>query len=166
MADRIRTRIHTISDDAYLITLVPLYDNIVPPDPLTKAYIDSCLINGQYAVLDTNTFNILMGLGVAPNWNKDSRNSKPIVWNAATQKNYYVARLVADARFDEIVSNIDGNIYNLRYINLEKKQKSSTPPDRRDREDIVRSDNGVEPVKDIKDHNAYANYSMPAFQYQ
>jgi hypothetical protein len=159
MTERIRTRIHTISDDGYLITLVPVADGLTVPNPPPKEFVTACMTNHNYVVLETNVFNILMNLGVSPSWNIDTRSNRPIVWNSATQRNYFVARLVADARLDETVTCIDGNNFNLRYINLEKKRKKINPPDRRDREDIVKPDS-VEPIKDIV---TYQNYSQPTY---
>jgi hypothetical protein len=160
MADNnIRTVINAISEDSRLITLVPVVDGLAPPNPPTKAYIDSCLINGQYAILETEVFTLLMNLGVSPNWYLHSQDRKPLCWNAAG-KNMYVARLVADCRYDEQVSCIDKNNLNLRYSNLDKKRKSYNP-ERRDREDIAKSEY-ITPFKSI---SSYQQYGQPEFKY-
>lgn len=160
--DNTRMVINTIAEDGVLITLVPVTD--IPessiPKPITKEFVDNQIKNGtHYAVVETKVFDILMNLGVSPNWYLDNKG-KPIFWNPGTERNHYVVRLVADARADEQVSCIDGNNLNLRSFNLEKTKKTFNPA-KRDRQDITKS----EYTQTFKTLNTYTNYGQPQYVY-
>lgn len=167
MSDVIRTRIHMLDPDSgHPIVLVPLTDGIGAPTftnqstEQIKATLVSLLNSGNYAVVEKTTHDALMNLGLSPYWRPDKRANKPIVWNQATSRWVYVARLVADCRYDETVTTINGNVWDLRYRNLEKKRKHMKP-ERRDREDVVRPEQ-AEPIKDMV---TYQEYAMPTYQY-
>jgi|SRR5882672_666276 len=164
-----RLCINTHSHDGTKITLVPLHDGLTTPtNPPLRDWLDQTIRggNGQYAIVETHVFGILLNMGLSPMWSIDTKTKKPKVWIPETETSkghwMFVARLVANARWDETISCIDGNNYNLRYDNLQKK-KADINPDRHDRDDIIKKDDKIYPIKFMSTYNDH--YGQPTFMY-
>jgi hypothetical protein len=86
------------------------------------------------ACLWKDDFELLLSLGVSPNWQASNKHYV-VCRGAKDNKKSYVARLLLDCGIGEGVKYVDGNTFNLRRENLVKVADSKAC--RRDRDFII-----------------------------